>query len=166
MVVAAVGATRPVGDVSVEVRDHLGQDLIVVERAWHPVVWPVPVGAIVYPLVLVVATPQRQARMRSQPTHLIAGFFSYLSHKLRRPFRISGTREHKVLPDEDAELIAKLVKGVVLVYSSPPHPKHIHVRVLRAREKALVAFVLKRAHKGVSRDPVGAPGKDRYTVKN
>jgi hypothetical protein len=65
VVVSPERATRPVRSASVELGYDAGQHLVVVESAGDGGVLAVPEGAVVDPLVLVVATPQSEARVAS-----------------------------------------------------------------------------------------------------
>src|SRR5215218_8095728 len=166
VVVSPEGAAWPVGGLSVELGDDARQELVVVERAGYGGILAVPEGAVVYPLVLVVAAPQGQAGVAPQAPDLVAGLGLDLRDEGAGFFGVDGAGEHEVLPDEEAHRVAQVVEDVVFVDAPAPDSQHVHVGLARRPNEVLVTFVGNGAHEGVSGDPVRAAGEDRCAVKH
>src|SRR5829696_7477452 len=166
VVVSPEGAAWPVGGLSVELGDDARQQLVVVERAGDGGILAVPEGAVVYPLVLVVAAPQGQAGVAPQAPDLVAGLGLDLRDEGAGFFGVDGAGEHEVLPDEEAHGVAQVVEDVVFVDASAPDPEHVHVGVASRGKEVLIAFAFDGADEGVGGDPVRAAGEDRRAVKH
>jgi hypothetical protein len=91
---------------------------------------PLPAPTLPGRLVLVVARPEREARVVAQAPHVVDGL---AAHVLEEGVvaRIHAAGEHEVLPDEDAELVREVVEAIVLVDAAAPDAQHVHVRVGR-----------------------------------
>ena len=61
--------------------------------------------------------------MHHQPLDVVAGLGLDLGGE--EVLGVGGTGEREVLPDEQAELVARVVEGVVLVDASAPHPHEV-----------------------------------------
>src|SRR5579884_3866376 len=131
VVIASIRAAGPVRRFSIQFFDDLGGQLVVVERARHGIVRLIPVGAVMNPLVFVVAAPERHAGMVAQAAYLVTRLGFYLLDKAARMLWIHGASEHKILPDQDAQLITKLVEDPMFIDATAPDPQHIHMRLLR-----------------------------------
>ncbi len=113
--------------------------------------------------VLVVAAPERDARMVVEAAHLVLGF--------RRKFvdeglvgRVKRARHHKILPDKQAEFVAEIVEDFLLVPTAAPHPHHIHVRFAHAPEHVPIDGRLGSIHVLINRDPIGTSREDRSII--
>jgi hypothetical protein len=166
VVVAPERATRPVRGASVELGDDGGQHIVVVECARDPVARLVPVELVVDPLVLVVAAVEREARVASQTTYLVAGLRLDLGDEGGWLLGVGGAGEHEVLPDEEAHGVTEVVEGIMLVDAATPDAQHVHVGLRSRTEQRLVAFVFHSTDEGVGGDPVRAAGEDRHTVQH
>ena len=69
--------------------------------------------------------------MGHQPCHVVAGLGLDLVRQ--QMLRICGAGEEEVLPHHQAQLVARLVEGVVLVDAAAPHTDHVDVRRLGLR---------------------------------
>src|SRR5205085_7858218 len=134
----------------------LGEQLVVVERARHGVVRLIPVGAVMNPLVFVVAAPQRHAGMVAQTAYLVTRLGFYLLDKAARMLWIHGASKHKILPDQDTQLIAELVEDLMFIDSTTPYPQHVHMGLLRCSQQHVIAFCANRPDKRGSGDPIGS----------
>ncbi|OQC22779.1 MAG: hypothetical protein BWX70_03034 [Verrucomicrobia bacterium ADurb.Bin070] len=67
---------------------------------------------------------------------------------------IQRARKHEVVPDHQAQLVAKLVKGVILELAAAPQTDHVHVRVARRRQQVAVALRCLTLRQTVTGDPV------------
>src|SRR5436853_1869874 len=109
VVIASVRAAGPIRRFPIQLFDDLREQFVVVERARNSVVRLVPVGAVMNPLIFVVAAPERHAGMVAQAAYLVTRLGFYLLDKAARMLWIHGASEHEILPDQDAQLVAKLV---------------------------------------------------------
>jgi len=166
VVIPTVGAARPVGRNAIQGGHDARQQVVVEQRAGHGIAGAGEVAHVVQPLVLVVAAPQRQAGVASQPPHLIPGLGFHLGGEIRHVLRVRSAGEHEVLPDQDAQRVAQVVEDIVLVDAPAPHAQHVHVRVAGGFQQHLVPLGGDRAHERIGRDPVGAPGEDRHAVEH
>ena len=64
----------------------------------------------------------------AEPPHLRLGLGADAVEE-RGVGRVHPAAEHEVLPDQDAQLVAGVVEGVVLVDAAAPDAEHVHVRV-------------------------------------
>src|SRR5215216_1479694 len=103
--------------------------------------------------------------MAPQAAYLVAGLRLDLGDEGGGFFRVDGAGEHEVLPDEEAQRVAKFVKDVMLVDASAPNAQHVHIRFLGGKKQLLVAFVFDSADERVGGDPIGAAGEDRDAVQ-
>src|SRR4029079_2877030 len=78
-------------------------------------------------LDFIVATPERDAWMIAEPLDLLGRFLANV-FLYRRGAGDNGATEHEVLPDENAELIADVVKVVGFVIAAAPMAHHVHGR--------------------------------------
>src|SRR6266571_2770137 len=74
----------------------------VVERTRNRIVRLIPIGAVMDPLVFIVAAPQRHAGMGTQPAYLVTSLRFYLIYKAGIILRVHGAGEHKILPNQYA----------------------------------------------------------------
>ena len=77
---------------------------------------------------LVVPTPQGETRMVPQALHLRRRLGRHIVLK-GRIVGHHGAREHEVLPNQDALVVARLEESVGRVHAAAPNPKHVHVGV-------------------------------------
>src|SRR2546423_6202298 len=106
-------------------------------------------------LDLVVATPDDDARMIPQTLDVIRGLRADVVKK-GLIARIHAAREHELLPQKDAHLVAQLVEVVRLVDASTPHAQHVHVCVARRLDELTVSLPRHARRETVSRNPVRA----------
>src|SRR5690606_20908201 len=75
-----------------------------------------------------------------------------------------GTGKHEVLPDADAQFVADVVKGVVLINAAAPHAQHVHVGGGSIHQQTAVIVGGQARDEGIRRNPVGAFGEERHAV--
>ena len=112
---------------------------------------------------LVVAAPEGDGRVVAEPPHLVAEF---PLHEVEEGGvgGIEGAGEHRVLPDEETEFVAKVVELIGLVAAASPDPEHVHVGGLGRVEEVGHALALPARGQGVGGNPVGALGEDLASV--
>ena len=115
------------------------------------------------PDVLVVAVPQHQARVRHQPGDVLARLGLDLGGE-RLLLRVGGAGEQEVLPDQQAELVGRVVEVVALVQAAAPHPQQVDVGVDGLVEPRGVAVAGDAGREAVVGDPVDAADEDRHAV--
>ena len=143
--VRAAGEVRPVRVGHCQrARDEAGKEFFVT-RPRHfagPVValaWRQPLGRVAKPLFqLVVPAPAGQAGMVAQALGVVDHLVPDVLPKCLVPNGIRPTAEQHVLPDEEPQLVAEVVKHVVRKVAPAPHPEHIHVHRRRGLEVAPV----------------------------
>src|SRR5207248_11632058 len=84
--------------------------------------------------------------------------------KKRLISRIHAAREHELLPDEQAHLVAEAIELVRLVNAAAPDTQQVHVRVARGFEKLSVSLRRDARRKTVRRNPVCSFGEDGHAV--
>ena len=99
---------------------------VIVPEACRQSLFPAPM--LPPRLDLIVAAPDDDARMISQPRHVIEGFMPDVIQKLRSCW-IHAAGEHEFLPDQNSHFIARIVKIVALVDAAAPDAQHVHVRL-------------------------------------
>src|SRR5439155_2125872 len=109
VVIPPVRATGPVSRFPIEFLHDLREKLVVVERTRNRIVRLIPIGAVMDPLVFIVAAPQRHAGMDTQPAYLVTSLRFYLIYKAGSILRVHGAGEHKILPNQNAQTVAQLV---------------------------------------------------------
>src|SRR5207253_10428798 len=90
VVIPPVGAARPVSRFPIKLLDDLREKLVVVERTRNGIVRLIPIGAVMDPLVFIVAAPQRHAGMGTQPAYLVTSLRFYLIYNARIILRVHG----------------------------------------------------------------------------
>ncbi len=100
--------------------------LVIVPQRRRQVLSPAPVHPGGFDLV--VAGPQHDARMISEPLHIVDRLGANVIQKFLRR-RIHAASEHEILPHEDSHFVAQLVKQVRFVNAAAPDAQHIHVAV-------------------------------------
>ncbi|TLN05016.1 fructose 1,6-bisphosphatase, partial [bacterium] len=75
-----------------------------------------------------------------------------------------GAGEHEVLPDDEAELVAEVVKLRRLVDAAAPDAEHVHVGLDGRAEQALILGPAEPAGKAVGRNPIRALGEKGHAV--
>src|SRR5205085_6578856 len=113
------------------------QLLVVVPELRRQVLLPAPV--LPGGLDLVVAAPDDDARMIPQTLDVIRGLGADVVQE-SLVARIHAAREHELLPDEQAKLVAEAVELVRLVDAAAPDAQHVHVRVPRGFEELAVSL--------------------------
>ncbi|KAJ6442770.1 monooxygenase [Purpureocillium lavendulum] len=172
-VVAAPGAARVVVGVGDEVLADVGQQLLVDvargEVGLEPVVRVHVAGVVREPLllgelvVLVVAGPDDETGV--VPQHL--DVLPRLAVDGLEDVRVRGVvaaAKHKVLPDEDAHLVAGVVEGLVLVDAAAPDADHELVALGDDAHPVAVARRGDAREEVVGGDPVAAAAEDGHVV--
>ncbi len=97
------------------------------------------------------ATTARASRLRDAPEGVVGE-------------RVVHAREHEVLPDQDAQLVAQVVERVLLVGADAGHAQHVHARVADGEDGRPQVVDRRREPDDVERGPQRAPGEDRHAV--
>ena len=113
---------------------------------------------------LVATAIKGKRRVASELTDHRRGLtLQYLHVMRRREIIVAGKEEF--LPDEDALAVADLVEALLRESRAAPHPKDIHVAVLRKQDQLLVALTGDIAPEQLGIDPVRALGHDAAAVQ-
>src|SRR5258706_5068023 len=114
-------------------------------------------------LDFVVAAPDRNPRMISQPFYLLRDFLAdiFLECEVSGHHRAS---EHEVLPHHDAEFVADVVEVIGLVVSAAPMPDHVHVRIARGLQDFAVLRGSDARLEAVELNHVRAFGENRNAI--
>jgi hypothetical protein len=101
--------------------------------------------------------------MIAEPLDLLGRFLAnvFLERKVAGNH---GATEHEVLPDENAELIADVVKVVGFVIAAAPMADHVHVRVFGGLQGLAMLGGGYAGRKTVEGDDVGPFAEDRDAV--
>ena len=114
-------------------------------------------------VLLVVAAPEHDGRMMSQPPDdaldFLADVFEVRRHVEKRPHG-----KHEVMPDHQAVLVAEIVEHIRLVQAAAPQPDHVEMGCgARAQEAAVMGFRQPLGQR-VGRHPVGPLAEDPAAV--
>lgn len=101
--------------------------------------------------------------MRHEPDNVVAGLGLDLTAQ-RLLLRVGGAGEEEVLPDHEAQFVAGVVEGVVLVDAAAPDPYQVHARVGRLAQPGAVALRGDPGREDVVGDPVHAACEDAFAV--
>src|SRR5690606_5261277 len=112
---------------------------------------------------LIPAAPERQRRAPRQTRHVVARLVLEAPAE-RLVLRVARAGGREVLPDHDAELVARVVEGVVLVDPAAPDAQHVHVRLARLPDAPAVALACDAVREAVVGNPVGALAEDAAPV--
>src|SRR5664280_2316326 len=157
-------AARPVRTGRVELRHDLGEQPVVVVRAPRAALeLRLPVPVLVAPEVLVVAVPQDERGVRRQPDHVVPGLGLELEGE-RFFLRVGRACQREVLPDHHAELVTRLVEGLLLVQAAAPDAEQVDSCVLGLLHALAVPLRRDAAGEGVVGDPVHATAEDLDAV--
>ena len=103
----------------------------------------------------IVTAPKRYRGVVAQAAQLVGKLALDLAEK-RVVGRIHRARVHHIVPHEKAQLVAEIVKDILLVLSATPYADHVHVSRLRAFEEVSVARRRLTRFERVARNPVRA----------
>ena len=78
--------------------------------------------------------------------------------------RVKRAGEHEILPHEQPQLVAQIVEILAFVDAAAPDPHHVHVRLDRTAQVALVIGAGQPGDETVRGNPVGPLGEDRPAV--
>lgn len=156
-----------------ELRADVGEDLLVDVAGGEVGLEPV-VGVLVLVLVgeadaflvlvvFVVSGPDDDGRVVTQKLDVLVGFALDGLEK-GRPGRVVAAAEHEVLPYENAELVAGVVKGLLFVDTAAPDADHELVAVGHELDPVVVSLLGDPRDKVVGRNPVAATAVKGYVV--
>ena len=117
-------------------------------------------------LNLVVAAPQRDAWMVTQPQHIVASFLPHIFQKGRVKTRIGGATEFEIHPDADTQFVAGVKQCVVLIVATAPEPQRIHIHRHRILDVLPHLFPSHARRKRVERNAIGPFGKKWHSVSD
>ena len=115
-------------------------------------------------LGLAVAADYRERGMRLPARKLLTRLFLHRSHEAFIAGRVVHVREHEVLPDHQAELVAGLEKGIIFVDHAAVDPQHVQPSRLHLRERSAGRLRRRSRTDDIERRPVRAAAEDRYAV--
>src|SRR5262249_4514909 len=115
------------------------------------------------PDVLVVAVPDREARVLAQPGHGLPRLGLDLAPQ-RFVLGVRRTREQEVLPDQDSGLVARVVEVLALVDPTAPDAQQVHPGVDRVPDAGPVGLRGQPGEERVVRNPVRTTDVDRLAV--
>src|SRR5260370_24758683 len=101
--------------------------------------------------------------MISQPLDVINCFVPHVVKKLLST-GVHAAGKHKVVPDENAHLVAELVEIVALVNASAPYAQHVHVRITNRLEQLTVFRSADASREAISWDPITTLRENGNTV--
>ena len=116
---------------------------------------------------LVIAAIKGYARVVAQALELPICLITHILQKsLITGIGIAG--EHEILPHQQAQFIAIVVKGVILVNTATPNPDHVHVDLRSIMEQTVIHIAslrrIQRARIRGCRNPVCTAGKEGFAV--
>src|SRR5437870_13187854 len=103
--------------------------------------------------------------MIPQTLYVIDSFLADIIEK----FLIAGIHaasEHEILPNQNAQLVAEVVKVVTLVNAAAPNTHHVHVCVVHGLKQLAILLLRDARRKTIRRNPVATFGEDRHTVND
>lgn len=161
---AGPGAAGGVGAGGIQLGDHAREYAEVVALAPRvPCEFVLPAPVAKAPQVLVVAVPQDEAGVGHEAHDVLAGLGLHLAAQ-RLLLRVGGAGEGEVLPDHEAELVAGVVEGVVLVDAAAPDAYEVDVGIGGLGEAGAVALGGDAGGQDVVGDPVDAACEDADAV--
>src|SRR3954452_4057837 len=104
--------------------------------------------------------------MVSQASYLMTSLCLNFGDKLWIVLWVHRAGKHEVLPNEQTEPVALLVKGLVFVNPTAPYPQHRHVAVTRRADEGCISLRRNRRDKRITRDPVGSARENRDFVED
>ncbi len=102
---------------------------------------------------LIAAHVNGKTRMIPDPLDRVATFLLHEFEK-RRVVRIIRAPEGKLVPEEDARLVAEVIKPPLFPDAPAPHAKHIHVGILSEFNQALIGLLRYSPEITVGRYPI------------
>src|SRR6185295_13507396 len=99
----------------------------------------------------------------SKTSNIVFSLCTNTVEKLRMS-GIHAASKHEVLPDENSQLVTKFVKVVVLINSTTPNTKHVHVCIGSRLEQPSIMFFRYSRRETIGWNPVGAFSKDRNAI--
>ncbi len=136
---------------------------VVIRPPRPPVELGVPTVVLVQPQVLVVAAPQREARMTAESQHVLAGLcFDLLPERLA--FGVARAGEEEVLPHQHPGGIAGCVERVGLVDPAAPHPEQVRARADGVVHSLPTSVGRRPRGEDVDGDPIESADRDRRSV--
>ena len=133
---AGRGTGRPVESLRIFLLHHLRQDILIqFDVIGNQFLISVPESIGYKGFNLVVAAPQRQRGMMSQPADIVPELGADAVLKVFAQI-IGRTGKHKVLPDQQAQFIADIIKPVVRIITAAPDTNGIHVGCSRVFQQA------------------------------
>ena len=123
--------------------------------------WRVALGA-----EFVAATPEDDASVVAQIADDGPCFLVDQGQIIRRAWKAGqeGASQGKFLPDQNAQAVAQIVKGLLLAEATSPDPEQVHVGLAGQRQQGEIVGLGDAAGKDVGRHPVGATGIDPVAV--
>src|SRR6266540_1132131 len=114
-------------------------------------------------LDFVIADPDDNTRMITQPFDVIYCFVSYIVEKCLIA-RVHAAGKNEIKPDEDHHFVAKIIEIVSLVNAATPNTQHVHVGITH-RFQELAVFILGDARgETVSGNPIATLGENRHAI--
>ena len=114
-------------------------------------------------LDLIIAAPEGEAGAVRQAGHLVFGLGLH-GGEIGFVAGVLGAGEHKVLPDQQAFLVAEVIKIGALINPATPDADHVHVGGGGAGEKIVEEVAARFVNETVGGNPVRALGKNRASI--
>ncbi|GAI15286.1 unnamed protein product, partial [marine sediment metagenome] len=160
-------ATWPVVALGVKFINYVGQELIEKLGIIAPAhLMVIPLITYMPLLNFVITAPEGDAWVMAQMTDIVLYLGTDIFHERLVESGVGGTSEHEILPDANAEFIAKVIEYVSLVDTAAPDAKHIHVCLCGVFEEMGIIIICKAGCKRVGGNPVCTFGKEWNTVYN
>src|SRR5947209_17781421 len=101
--------------------------------------------------------------MIPQTLYVIDSFLADIIEKLLIA-GIHAASEHEILPNQNAQLVAEVVKVVALVNPAAPNTHHVHVCVMHGSKQLAILLLSDASRKTIRRNPITTFGEDRHTI--
>src|SRR5882762_10776572 len=135
--------------------------LIVFPERFRKILFPAPVHPAGFDFI--ISCPDDDTWMISQSLDVINSLLPHVVKKLLST-GIHAAGKHKVMPDENAHLVAEFVKIVALVNAATPYAQHVHVRITNRFEQLAIFRSADASREAIGRDPVTTLGENWNTI--
>ena len=113
--------------------------------------------------VFIIATPQAQGSVMTDPLDVINKFRLYIGFKCRRQF-IDSACKHKVLPYQKPQFVAGVIKPIFRIISTTPYTDTIVVCGLCLGKELIGSLCIASCQDVILRNVICSHSKDLYAV--
>ena len=159
----AARRTRPEHPFRITRLDHAEQftvEPVIVNEVCRALFRAIPAGGADH---LVVAAPDRQRCVMTQPLDLKFQFETDVLDELRRRW-INRTREHHILPDHDPLAVTEFVEDLMFILAAAPDPEHVHIGQPGRFDQILVNRRRLARRERIHRNPVRTLAENIHAV--